>query len=205
MRYCARFFLAILLADCAPSPAAEHSQIVALRDRIESLKVADNHDQQLQSEVRAATQILLRAQEDYLAAETKYQHAIRVGSAAESDYRAAIDNWQRAQQYYRAAAYVILVAGATDLVGKALCGSTMSTQQFRRKLALDGRPVQPNQDIDHIWPHARGGADHPWNYQVLPQSVNRSLGAGIWRKIETMPIATLRGLVVSALVHLGCN
>jgi len=66
-------------------------------------------------------------------------------------------------------------------------------------ISLDGL------DVDHVWPWALGGADHPLNYQLLDSSLNRSLGAGVMDKIANEPLATLQGMVVSALVSLRCG
>jgi hypothetical protein len=60
-------------------------------------------------------------------------------------------------------------------------------------------------DVDHAWPRALGGVDHPLNCQLLDSSLNRSLGASVIRKLASQPLATLQGLVVPSLVSLQCD
>ena len=78
------------------------------------------------------------------------------------------------------------------------CGRTESAGSFGRRMELEVTPVPARHDVDYVWPRARAGADHPWNYLPVPQGVNRSWGARIWPKIRTMPLRTLLGFVVSA-------
>lgn len=80
----------------------------------------------------------------------------------------------------------------------------MSTRMFRTRLRAEGISID-GKDIDHAWPRALGGADHPLNDQLLDSSVNRSLGADPIAKLAHAPLATLRGLTTSALVALGCD
>ena len=52
--------------------------------------------------------------------------------------------------------------------------------------------------------HALGGANHPWNYQLLPSGLTRSLGAQVLPKVLLSPLALLQGIVVSGLMRLQC-
>jgi hypothetical protein len=52
----------------------------------------------------------------------------------------------------------------------------VSTAQYRAVLTSAGYNLA-GMDVDHIVPRSLGGADNPANYQLLPSSVNRSLGA----------------------------
>lgn len=58
---------------------------------------------------------------------------------------------------------------------KAKLCRTVSTRSYRSRLKEKGC-VLTGLEIDHIVPHALGGADHPANYQLLPRSENRRLG-----------------------------
>jgi hypothetical protein len=77
----------------------------------------------------------------------------------------------------------------------------MSTAQYRQQLRQDGVDLD-GMDIDHLWPHARQGANHPWNYNPLPSAINRSMGAGVAEMFEAMPLLMIRGRVVSALMRM---
>ncbi len=68
----------------------------------------------------------------------------------------------------------------------------------------EGHPLGPNEEVDHIWPKDLGGADHRWNYQVLPKDQNRSLGASVLPKLEEKPLEVALGLAVSVLSALIC-
>lgn len=114
-------------------------------------------------------------------------------------------DYQRTSDNYRRIAAILILAAASDALSHGLCDSTMSTRTFREQLRREGVVLQEGVDVDHIWPRALGGVDHPANYQLLPAEVNRSLGASVWEKLMTSPLGVLQGLVTSALVTLQCG
>lgn len=88
------------------------------------------------------------------------------------------------------------VMGAADEV----CASIQSTRTYRRENEIDDRNVC----IDHVFPHALGGVNSPWNYQPLECSANSSLGASFWGKLSAYPVEMLGGLAATALARLRC-
>lgn len=194
----------VFVFSCAPSVAVEKRELLSIERRLANLRTADSEDAKLQQEVLMAIKILRKAQDEYIAAAASFEKAKAEAEEAEADYKQAVAHWKETQQNYRRAAYIVLVAAGTDAIGQAICGNVMSTQAFRRKMALEGQPVDPTEDVDHIWPRAHGGVDHEWNYHVLPQRLNRQLGAKVLPKVMEWPLKTLRGFVVSAIAHLRC-
>lgn len=156
------------------------------------------------AEVSQLVEELRSAEADFLAAEAQYRLASTSAENATESFEQAQHHYAQAEADYRRFAFVLVVAAGVDSLGSALCGSTVSTQAYRKQLARKGIQLE-GMDVDHLWPRARGGADHPWNYQLLPEGLNRSLGASIWEKFTAWPLETVRGLVVSALVSLRCG
>lgn len=112
------------------------------------------------------------------------QHAenIALSREARANFEEASRNWGQAEEWYRRAGGIILAASAYDAL-RALDGakpscSALSTQQFRGMVG-----ATPGVDVDHIVPRSLGGADHILNYNLVPASVNRSIGNafGPWK------------------------
>jgi len=74
------------------------------------------------------------------------------------------------------------LANTSPSATKSFDCTPVSTATFRQILIQEGVSLV-GMDIDHIVPRSRGGADHPSNYQILPSSENRSLGA-TWDKAK---------------------
>jgi hypothetical protein len=153
---------------------------------------------QLRSELEAAEAEFQRAREEL-------EHASVMATEAAASYSHASEHFQRAARWYRHIARLLIVAAASDFIGAQLCGSTVSPRAFRARLEREGFAIPEGMDVDHIWPRALGGADHPANYQVLPSGVNRGLGASVSEKLLSAPMETLQGLGASALVALRCQ
>ncbi len=146
------------------------------------------------------------------AAATAYSHASELYSVAAATWggaseqaRAAAEDLDRATLQYRMTTMAVVLIALTPggSVG-GICQGHMSTAAYRRQLRADGVPIE-GRDVDHVFPRALGGADNVANYQLLPSSVNRSLGAGVADKLLTMPVALLRGILASGLDAMLCG
>lgn len=136
-----------------------------------------------------------------LAASLYQESASRHDLAARTAHEAAED-FAAAERYYRAAAIAMVTVSA----GAIVCKGTMSTREYRADLARKGFPMDPLEDVDHIFPRSRGGLDHPLNFQPLERSLNRSLGNKVVDKFMQAPLGFVLGMGVSALGMLGgCN
>lgn len=151
----------------------------------------------LRQEADAATQ-------DYKTAILLYGEAQRLGAAASDKFKRATADWTEAETRFRWVSLLVIAAAASDLLGHGLCGSVESTAKFRRDLRGHGIDLD-GKDVDHVFPRAFGGADHPLNYQLLPSSLNRALGDDVVTKFMMFPGPFIQGLVISALVALGCR
>ncbi len=203
-----------VLAACGRSsvddePARRAAQAVDEIERVEA------RDRQTISELSAAAGTLrsaiMRLTDDWarVSAELRtvtatYERARMIGEQAGAELKATREQYAQAAREYRIVTAIIIIAAASDVLGDALCQGKMSTRTFRNHLRAEGISVD-GFDVDHVLPRALGGADHPWNYQLLDSSLNRSLGAGVMEKIVSEPLATLQGLVASALVSLRCG
>lgn len=128
-----------------------------------------------------------RAQQDFTAAEVKYQMAARSSDAASTTFSVARTAWEEARWRWELYQQLVLVAAAIDahnldryrsLTGDHVdsldCSDGMSVRAFRELLISRGIDLR-GKDIDHIVPRSLGGADHPANYRVLDSGLNRSL------------------------------
>ncbi len=153
---------------------------------------------------RLAAQEATAATESFARAERDFEHASRHFDRAAGTWRAAEASYASAAQRFRLASIVAVVVAGHALASPrgGLC-QTVSTSTYRRRLAREGVDLS-GLDVDHLWPRSRGGADHPWNYQLLESSVNRSLGANLMARFHAMPLETLKGLAATAIVRLAC-
>ena len=83
-----------------------------------------------------------------------------------------------------------------------VCKGVTGVREFRERLKAQGIDLT-GKDIDHVFPRSWGGVDHPWNYEVMSSSLNRSLGNDLVRKFAHAPLGMVRGIAVSALALLG--
>jgi len=202
-----------LLTGCKPQPAKTalaslekelaEAEAVGKRQAEASREVArDLANTRLQA-LQLMTELGL-AEEEFTAARRMYEHASARASIAAEEFANARDNYQMASDKYRRIAGILILAATSDALGSQLCDSTQSTRAFREQLRHEGVSLEGT-DVDHIWPRALGGVDHPANFQLLPSEVNRSLGASVWEKLMTSPLGVFQGLVTSALVTLRCG
>ena len=158
----------------------------------------------LRSQVRQLTDGWTRINAELGVATAAYERARVIGERARDEFNDASKKYAQAARAFRTVATIIIIAAVSDALGNQICAETTSTHAFRKKLRAEGISLD-GLDVDHVWPRALGGADHPLNYQLLDSSLNRSLGAGVMDKIANEPLATLQGLVVSAFVSLRCG
>jgi hypothetical protein len=130
-----------------------------------------------------------QAKREFLRADAVYQATTLGNVQAAEGFSKAKAQWEEARDRWQFYQKLVVVAAALDANNLARfqaetgnhavksldCSTGMSTQRYRRVLEAQGMNLA-GMDIDHIVPHSLGGADHPANYQVLPSSVNRSLG-----------------------------
>ena len=117
---------------------------------------------------------------DYRLVATTGLDAAGVAHSAGIQFDSAANDWAEAGSRWTLVRGLIVAAATVDanaLAGRAAgCAGGASTRAYRRRLARSGSPVAADIDVDHIVPRSWGGADHPSNYQLLPASLNRSLG-----------------------------
>jgi hypothetical protein len=126
-----------------------------------------------------------RASQKLETARSQYGDASLEATRAITDFERAARQWRFAQALVTAAASMdagnldafrehrIEVSRSAD--GRISC-DTVSTARYRALLTAAGYNLT-GIDVDHIVPKSLGGADSADNYQLLPSSVNRSLGA----------------------------
>lgn len=193
----------------------ESARLAAVAAKVEAAEgrnadeAAETAELDLRAEVlRAKVDIVVKdhaeVERELREAKERYEQAARLGRSAQAGLDEAMQAYRRAEQSYRRVSMMLLMAAASDLVGQGLCGQVKSTQQFRRELRAEGVDLT-DKDVDHIFPRAAGGVDHPWNYQLLDKSLNRSLGASVTEKLMRWPLPTIAGMVVSALAKLACD
>ena len=200
------------LAACAHSSDEDTvNQAAAALDQIASGEAADraNLVKLRASAAGLARQVHQVSQEwwtivaEFDAATEAYERTRATADEARAGFGEARTRYQQAADRFRTAVVIVIAAAASDAL-RDFCRQRMSTRMFRARLRAEGISID-GKDVDHAWPRALGGADHPLNYQLLGSSVNRSLGADPIAKLTHAPLATLRGLTTSALVALGCD
>lgn len=201
---------AVFLLACsreAPDQAALRARVEAIaaddsqqRDRLRSERA--NLDELRRWTTRLSVE-LSEAESAFLRAGGSFEQAETTSVLATAQGERAIESFRAAERAYRASSTLIIAAAAADFVGHQLCEGAMSTREYRRQLRSQGIDID-GMDVDHLWPHSRGGANHPLNYQLTEQSLNRSMGNSIAQKFVHQPIGVLRGFAVSGLMRLQC-
>lgn len=198
------------LAACGRRDESAHERVAAILTAAEARQHANAAELDLaERELDEMAAQAGRLVDGYRAAEATYQRAAEMFQRAEGQWRvatteaaAAREDYERARDgYHRAIA--LMLAGATNDLSAQFCREAISTSAYRRQLREAGVDLT-GRDIDHVFPHAQGGANHPLNYRPLDASTNRALGARILPKVAAMPGAVLQGLLVSALMRLRC-
>lgn len=205
--------IAAVLAGCESEPAP--SSLQPTEAALAQVESQEHMDRSAVAEVSLEAVVLVdqmrRIAADWHEVDKRFRAATdrlarvrRTANQATSAFAAAKADFEAASASYRQVTRILIFAAASDAVARSICSGTTSTRAFRQRLRDEGRSLD-GVDIDHIWPRALGGVDHPLNYQTLDSSLNRSLGADVLEKIARWPLATLQGLAVSAVATLACG
>jgi hypothetical protein len=209
--------LAFVLAACATSGSSQADQLAALRVQMAAhsaaIDDADKEALQLTAAWSDVADNYDRARIRYARARAQFDEATSRGESAGSTFSEARTEFDSATSMWRFYRELVVVAAALDAANleasrAAGTGSErvdcqpMSTQQYRRVLERRGVNLA-GKDIDHIVPHALGGADDVSNYQILDQSLNRSLGAA-WGT-EKCSIAGLEQCALAVAISRRCG
>jgi hypothetical protein len=154
-------------------------------------------------DVDAVLELYGRANTELELATERYRTAQTLGGTAARAYEDAAREYELAASRWRLVTIAILAAATWDYAGH-LCGTRMTTAQYRRSLRKQGVDLS-GRDADHGLPRSRGGADHPLNFEMIDSGLNRSLGNRVLQKLMTHPIHLLRGAAVSGLMRLRCS
>lgn len=144
-----------------------------------------------------------RATADFRAAEVLLEKVDVTSQVTAQAHARAVREYEIAARNWRLVTIAILTAATWDYAGH-LCGTRMTTAQYRRELRGRGIDLD-GLDADHGLPKSKGGADHPLNYRMIDSSLNRSLGNDVFRKLMVHPTHLLQGAAVSALLKLRCS
>jgi hypothetical protein len=217
MRAFFTFALAFVLASCAASGPSQADQLSALRMQMAAQSSAvDDTDREAQQLTVAWSDVAAsydRARTRYAQARAQFEDATARGESASATFaqaRAEFDSATSMWKFYRELVFFAAALDAANLETARSAGrmpervdcQPMSTQQYRRVLERRGVNLS-GKDIDHIVPHALGGADDVSNYEVLDQSLNRSLGAS-WGE-EKCSIAGLEQCALAVAVSRRCG
>lgn len=172
----------------------------------QALAVAEADAAALVLGVQEVAQLYREAADNYAQAEDQWNASRDTLDAASEEFLAASAAYRDAADYYRYAATALIVIASLPLenYGVPLCDE-MSASRLRARLRAQGVPLD-GLDVDHVVARAVGGRDHPLNYQLLPESVNRSLQeGGLWEKFQMAPLNVLVALGADALARLLCE
>jgi hypothetical protein len=197
---------AVILPTCLSallSVACAHSRSSVER----SVGEAEAIDQHQADEMQQLASGMTRLLQNYADVDQRLHDAAqRYGLAAQTADRAsqqfitAEQNYRDAERHYRWTFYTLMIAAAMDVAAENVCQGVESTRAFRRENGIDDSEVC----IDHVFPHALGGVNSPWNYNPIPCRENSALGATFWGKAMTYPLPMLQGLLATALARLRC-
>jgi hypothetical protein len=194
--------LVLVVTGCAsPSNDAVRRE-VEVAESVERSQQVDTR--RLELDVGALVSTFTNIDAEYQRASERFRIAAAAADNASAQYAMAEQSYQYAEQSYRWIVYVIVIAAAHDDIMESadrICTGIQSTRSYRRSNGIDDSSVC----VDHVFPHALGGVNHPLNYQPLLCSTNSSLGAAFWGKFADYPVAMLQGLAVTALARLRCS
>ncbi|GMV15490.1 MAG: hypothetical protein AMXMBFR56_37140 [Polyangiaceae bacterium] len=202
--------VALALLGCRPakleqaeSRLASGEQRQRQVDEIYTLTELDHREmKRLAGEMDA---MFARARADWLHARDAYTQAAQAYGEASTVYAGASADYEQAAREFRRITTTLIMAAASDLFLRGVCGPNVSTGQYRRQLEAEGVDLR-GMHIDHIVARARGGPNRPWNYNPLEASINMSLGAGgMGWKLMNFPLQTLDALAKNATYQLLCK
>jgi hypothetical protein len=173
--------------------AAQEHAVVALDTRVRALGA-------MWTDVQTGYESAARRNE---AATRGLEEATRAYGVTSQQYRVASEVADRASSRWKLFQKLVIVAAAMDAANlqaakaqsaadpaSLSCDRDMSTSAYRVLLAAQGVALD-GMDVDHIVPRSLGGADNPENYQLLPASVNRSLG-NTWNEEKCLSVGAER-------------
>ncbi len=213
----ALLLVAMVLLACANKSNAQHvgrgekyganksnahnvAQVNEKYDELEAMVARVTYDYaSLPQLARHVVDLFGEAERHWRSARALYEEGRRLDELSQRELIQAAEDFKTAELHYRQATMALVALAA----GSAICGTTMTTAQFRREMARRGLPIGKFEDVDHIFPRSLGGLDHPLNFQVLDRSLNRSLGNDLVAKFMQAPIGVISGAAVSALGLLG--
>ncbi|PRP92600.1 hypothetical protein ENSA5_47810 [Enhygromyxa salina] len=169
--------------------------------KLRELEVRAEH---IQRATRELLQVWDQVEADMGEAARHLEAAARRQGEATEAYRQAQRDYEQAARNWKIVAVSLMVASLSSSGSSSLCGGQMNTAKVRRVWRKKGYDLD-GIDADHIWPKSLGGANHPWNYQRMAASLNRSLGNKLGWKLLNEPVALLRGGAVSAAIALACR
>lgn len=196
------------------------------RDELARIEAAQNeHSQALDDVERAADGLSQewdsvrrsyeRAKEAFAVAEAAFRTAETDSSQGTAAFAVARRDYDDARSSWELYSELVMIAAMIDASNhdayrrwrktpstERFSCESVSTSAFRRQLEAMGEDLT-GMDVDHIVPKALGGADHPSNYQLLPSSLNRSLGAS-WGK-DKCSMAGMRECAAAMAVSKKCG
>jgi len=200
-----RVGVALLAAGCAPRDA--RARLTGFEDRArrddETIDALAVRVDAFERDVGRLVALRRRASDELAAAARRFEEVRRIANLSADAYAVARDEYETAARNWRLVTIMILAAATWDYAGH-LCGTRMTTGDYRRALRRDGIDLE-GLDADHGLPRSLGGADHPLNYEMIDSSLNRSLGNDVLRKLLSHPTHLLQGAAVSALMRLRCS
>jgi hypothetical protein len=216
-RLCAMLLASLLAACAATTGPSQAEQLAALRTQMATQNAAiDATEQDARNLTGAWADVTTgyeRAAYRYAQARGQYDAATTLAQTAGANFAAATAEFNSAAtmwRFYRALVYFAASVDASNLQAARAAGhmprevdcQPMSTAQYRRVLERRGVDLT-GKDIDHIVPHALGGADDVSNYEVLDSSVNRSIGA-MWGA-DKCEIAGIEQCALAAAISRQCG
>lgn len=202
--------LGLLALGCRATPAAaEFEARVSTLERANTANDAAADTLELRAEqIQLAAAALIERWTDVEAtmkrAAMHLEAAARDWGRASEAYARAKRDYERAERNWRVVAATLVVASMSEAGSMSLCDGQMNTAKMRRIWKRQGYDLK-GIDADHIWPRSLGGANHPWNYQRMSSSLNRSLGNKLSWKLVNEPLKLLQGAATSAAIALACR
>jgi hypothetical protein len=114
------------------------------------------------------------------------------------EWQAAADLFERSQKAWKATRnQIITTIVVSSVIETFTQGTEQTTAEYRKSLDAQGMNLK-DKDIDHIIPKAKGGVDHPWNYQAVSSSLNRAWQDGhLFEKCLNNPVAFAKAITVN--------
>lgn len=127
-----------------------------------------------------------------------HTQALAIWEEGSGEYIRASKQYEKATKSMKKARNALLLSVAVGaLMEQFQSYGEMTTRQYRQELATNGVDLS-GKDIDHILPRSGGGVDHPWNYQAVEASLNRSWQDGhLFEKCLQNPTGFAKAVVIN--------